>query len=47
MDFSIPRLRPDLEIIPGYSRGKRAVVVKDTMGLFQEPVILEGEILTR
>jgi AmmeMemoRadiSam system protein B len=46
MEFQIPKLRTDLQITPGYSEGKRAVIIKDSLGLIQEPVILEGEILS-
>lgn len=46
MEFQIPKLRTDLQITSGYSEGKRAVVIKDSLGLIQEPVILEGEILS-
>lgn len=46
MELQIPKLRTDLQITPAYSEGKRAVVIKDSLGLIQEPVILKGEILS-
>ncbi len=39
----IPRLRTDIEIIPASSAGKRALVIRDHLGLIPEPVIVQGD----
>jgi len=45
MEFPVPKIRSDLEIIPAYSQGRRVAVVKDFLGLIKEPLVLTGEIL--
>ena len=45
MEESIPKIRTDIEIIPTYYRGERALVVKDFLGLIPEPILLQGEVL--
>lgn len=42
----IPRLRKDIEIIPTLHEGQKAIVVRDTLGLIREPIMLHGELLT-
>jgi AmmeMemoRadiSam system protein B len=46
MENSIPKLRPDLEIIPASHQGERAVIVRDALGLIKEPVLLQEDALT-
>jgi AmmeMemoRadiSam system protein B len=41
----VPRLRQDLEIIPTSYQGERAFLVRDYLGLIQDPVILQGDTL--
>jgi hypothetical protein len=41
----VPRLREDLEIIPTSYQGERALVVRDFLGLIQEPVVIQGDAL--
>ncbi len=45
-DRSVPRLREDLEIMPTSYQGRRAVVVRDALGLIRDPVVIEGDALT-
>ena len=45
MKDMVPKLRIDLEIIPTSYQGHRAFVVKDTLGLINQPVLLYGDIL--
>lgn len=45
MEKEIPRLRKDIEIIPTFYKGERALIVKDTLGLMEEPFLLHSEIL--
>jgi len=45
MEGAIPRLRADLEIISTYYHGERALLIKDSLGLIHDPVILQGEAL--
>lgn len=40
-----PKLRDDIEIIPTQYQGEKALVVKDSLGLIREPVLLRGEVL--
>lgn len=44
-DESIPRVREDLEVIPTSYQGKKALMVRDFLGIVREPVILQGEVL--
>lgn len=44
-DESIPRVREDLEFIPTSYQGQKALLVRDFLGLIQEPVILQGDVL--
>ena len=37
----IPRIRQDIEVIPTFYQGERAFVVKDSLGLIPEPVLLQ------
>ncbi|MFQ6109222.1 MAG: AmmeMemoRadiSam system protein B [Candidatus Aminicenantales bacterium] len=46
MEEQIPRLRKDIEIIPTFYEGKRALLVRDSLGLIKEPFLLHGEILS-
>jgi AmmeMemoRadiSam system protein B len=39
---SIPRMRCDIEVIPTSYRGERVFVVKDSLGLIPEPVLLQA-----
>jgi AmmeMemoRadiSam system protein B len=41
----IPKLRSDMEIFSTYYQGRRALVVKDALGLIRNPVVLQGQIL--
>lgn len=45
MEVSVPKLRTDIEIVPTQYRGDRAVLVKDSLGIIKNPVLLRGEIL--
>ncbi len=38
-----PSLRPDLDIIPTLYQGERVFVVKDALGLINQPILLQGE----
>ena len=42
----IPKLRKDIEIIPTFYDGKRALLVKDSLGLIKEPFLIHGDILS-
>ena len=42
MDGEIPKLRTDLEFIPAQVKGKKGVVIKDSLGLIKNPVLLTG-----
>lgn len=42
---SVPRLRTDIEFLPASYQGTRALLVKDSLGLIQKPIVLKGEIL--
>ncbi len=37
-----PRLRPDIEVIPTSHQGETVFVVRDSLGLIPEPVMLQG-----
>ncbi|MGD2295107.1 MAG: AmmeMemoRadiSam system protein B [Candidatus Aminicenantes bacterium] len=41
----IPRLRSDIDVIPTQYQGERVLVVKDSLGLIKQPVLLRGEDL--
>lgn len=45
MEKDIPRLRTDIEIIPTYYQEERALLVKDSLGLIKESILLKGEVL--
>jgi AmmeMemoRadiSam system protein B len=45
VDTQIPKLRTDMEIIPTYYQGQKALVVKDALGLIEDPVVLQGWVL--
>jgi len=45
MEKDIPRLRADIDIIPTRYQGKKALLVKDSLGLIKDPVILQGTAL--
>ncbi len=40
-----PRLRTDIDIIPTLYRGEKVILVKDSLGLIPDPVLLRGEAL--
>ena len=42
---AVPKLRTDIEFFPTSYQGTRALLVKDSLGLIQEPIVLKGEIL--
>jgi AmmeMemoRadiSam system protein B len=44
-ETQIPKLRTDLEIFPTNYQGRKALVVKDVLGLIKNPVVLQGQIL--
>lgn len=44
-DNSIPQLRTDLEMMPTSYQGGRALMVRDSLGLIPDPVILQGDAL--
>ncbi len=41
----IPRLRTDIDIIPTVYRGEKVFLVKDSLGIIPDPVLLRGEAL--
>lgn len=43
MTGEIPRLRSDIEFVPTVHEGERAVLVRDSLGLIPEPILLQGE----
>ncbi len=43
-DF-IPRLRTDIEFIPTSYQGERVIIVKDSLGLIEKPILLKGEVM--
>lgn len=45
-DTPVPRLRTDLEVIPTSYQGKRALLIRDSLGLIRQPVVLQGEALS-
>ncbi|MBM3284635.1 MAG: AmmeMemoRadiSam system protein B [Candidatus Aminicenantes bacterium] len=42
----VPRIRTDLEIIPTSYQGQRALLVRDSLGLIRNPVLLQGDALS-
>jgi len=40
-----PKLRTDMEIFPTYYQGQKALVVRDSLGLIKDPVVLQGQVL--
>lgn len=42
-DQAIPNPRPDLDLIPVTYQGRRALVIKDPLGLMRDPVLLAGD----
>ena len=44
-DDFIPRLRTDIEAISTSYQGKKALLVRDPLGLIEKPLLLQGEIL--
>lgn len=45
MEETIPSLRNDIEVIPTVHDGQRAIFIRDSLGLIEEPLILFGDIL--
>jgi hypothetical protein len=45
-ESQIPRMRMDLEIIPTFYHGEKALMVRDFLGLIRDPVILQGDTLS-
>jgi len=45
MEEIIPQLRTDIDFIPTQYQGQNALIVKDSLGLIQKPLLLQGEIL--
>lgn len=43
MADDIPRLRPDIEVIPTSYQGEQVFMVRDSLGLIPEPVLLQAE----
>lgn len=39
-----PRLRTDIEIVPGQVQGKRVLIVRDPMGLIEKPIALNPDL---
>lgn len=46
MEEQIPKLREDIEIIPTFHKKQRAIIVRDSLGLIKEPLLLYGEVLS-
>jgi len=44
-DAPIPKLRPDLEIVPTTYQGQPGYIVRDLLGLIQKPLLLQGDAL--
>jgi MEMO1 family protein len=44
-DEPIPPVRHDLEIVPTSHRGEKALLIRDSLGLIRNPVILQGDAL--
>jgi AmmeMemoRadiSam system protein B len=45
MDKMVPRLRSDIDIIPSSYQGEQVFLVKDSLGLIPQPVLLRGAAL--
>ncbi|MFC2170008.1 AmmeMemoRadiSam system protein B [Acidobacteriota bacterium] len=45
MEGSVPELRTDIDLIPSVHQGERVLLVKDSLGLIREPILLHGEAL--
>ncbi|MFQ6036984.1 MAG: AmmeMemoRadiSam system protein B [Candidatus Aminicenantales bacterium] len=45
MEREIPRLRHDIDIVPAVCEGKRAFLVKDSLGLIPKPLVLTEDAL--
>ena len=45
MNDDIPKLRSDIEFVPTSHKGEQAVLVRDSLGLVPEPVMLHGDSL--
>lgn len=45
MKSNLPKLRDDLELIPTSYQGQKAVIVRDTLGLIRNPIVLQGDAL--
>jgi AmmeMemoRadiSam system protein B len=45
-EATVPRIRPDLEFIQTSYQGKPAVVVRDSLGLIPNPILIQGDGLT-
>ncbi len=45
MEESVPRIREDLEVVATSYQGQKALLVRDSLGLIREPVILQGDAL--
>jgi AmmeMemoRadiSam system protein B len=41
-EMDIPKLRADIDVIPTHYRGESALVVKDSLGLIKDPILLRG-----
>ena len=41
----IPRLRRDVELYPTHYQGTSAIIAKDSLGLIQNPILLQGDIV--
>lgn len=44
-DILVPRLRTDLEVVPTSYRGEKGLLVRDFLGLIENPIILQGDAL--
>jgi AmmeMemoRadiSam system protein B len=44
-DIRVPRLRADIDIIPTSYQGEKVFLVKDSLGLIPQPVLLRGAVL--
>ena len=44
-EIRLPRLRLDLEYIPVSYQGRKALLIRDPLEIFKEPVLLQGEAL--
>jgi len=44
-EMDIPKLRADIDVIPTRYRGENALLVKDSLGLIKDPILLRGAAL--